>query len=86
MWEYLQSYPQKNFFYHNLKLLTNNSSCRRRCVNLFDHHNLHLTNNLFRNIFDSLKSLKLFDGDTVWFKITKEEANKYKKHGTKPLG
>ena len=23
-----------------------------------------------------------FDGDTVWFKITKEEANKYKKHGT----
>ena len=27
-----------------------------------------------------------FDGDTVWFKITEEEANKYKKHGTKPLG
>ncbi len=27
-----------------------------------------------------------FDGNTVWFKITKEEANKYKKHATKPLG
>lgn len=27
-----------------------------------------------------------FDGDTVWFKITEEEANTYKKHGTKPLG
>jgi len=26
------------------------------------------------------------DGNTVWFKITEEEANKYKKHGTKPLG
>ena len=25
-----------------------------------------------------------FDGHTVWFKITEEEANKYKKH-TKPL-
>ena len=25
-----------------------------------------------------------FDGHTIWFKITEEEANKYKKH-TKPL-
>ncbi len=27
-----------------------------------------------------------FDDNTVWFKITEEEANKYKKHATKPLG
>ena len=26
-----------------------------------------------------------FDGNTVWFKITEEEANKYKEHTTKPL-
>ena len=37
--------------------------------------------------FDIPKSLvERFGGDTVWFKITEEEANKYKKHGTKPLG
>ena len=27
-----------------------------------------------------------FDGNTVWFKITGKEANKYKEHTTKPLG
>jgi hypothetical protein len=27
-----------------------------------------------------------FDGNTVWFKITEEEANKYKEYATKPLG
>jgi hypothetical protein len=27
-----------------------------------------------------------FDDNTVWFKITEEEANTYKKHATKPLG
>jgi len=27
-----------------------------------------------------------FDGNTVWFKLTEKEANKYKKHATKPLG
>ncbi len=27
-----------------------------------------------------------FDDNTVWFNITEEEANKYKKHATKPLG
>lgn len=27
-----------------------------------------------------------FDDNTVWFKITEEDANKYKKHTTKPLG
>ena len=27
-----------------------------------------------------------FDDNTVWFKITEKEANKYKKHATKPLG
>jgi len=26
-----------------------------------------------------------FDDNTVWFKITEEEAQQYKKHGTKPL-
>jgi hypothetical protein len=27
-----------------------------------------------------------FDGNTVWFKVTEEDSNKYKKHTTKPLG
>ena len=27
-----------------------------------------------------------FDDNSVWFKITEEEANIYKKHATKPLG
>jgi hypothetical protein len=27
-----------------------------------------------------------FDGNIVWFKVTEEDANKYKKHTTKPLG
>jgi hypothetical protein len=27
-----------------------------------------------------------FDDNTVWFKITEEDTNKYKKHTTKPLG
>ena len=27
-----------------------------------------------------------FDSNTVWFKITEEDANKYKKHTTKSLG
>ena len=27
-----------------------------------------------------------FDGNTVWLKVTEEDANKYKKHATKPLG
>jgi hypothetical protein len=27
-----------------------------------------------------------FDGNTVWFKVTEEDANKYKKHTTKSLG
>ena len=27
-----------------------------------------------------------FDDNTVWFRITKEEAQRYKKHATKPLG
>jgi hypothetical protein len=27
-----------------------------------------------------------FDDNTVWFKITEEEANTYRKHTTKPLG
>ena len=36
MWGYLQSYPQKNFFYNKLNIITNNSSCRRRrYVNFF---------------------------------------------------
>lgn len=27
-----------------------------------------------------------FDGNTVWFKIREEDANRYKKNTTKPLG
>ena len=30
--------------------------------------------------------IERFDDNTVWFKITEEDANKYKKHATKPLG
>jgi len=30
--------------------------------------------------------LERIDEKTLWFKITDEEANKYKKHATKPLG
>jgi len=30
--------------------------------------------------------LERIDDNTLWFKITEEEANKYKKHATKPLG
>ena len=36
MWEYLQSFPQKNIFYHKLTFITINSSCcYRRCTSIF---------------------------------------------------
>ena len=30
--------------------------------------------------------IERIDDNTLWFKITEEDANKYKKHATKPLG
>ena len=42
---------------------------------------------LFVDKFYIPKSLvECFDNNTVWVKITEEDANKYKKHTTKPLG